>query len=184
MPKPFDVATSDWTLQLGAWHDVYMLAGTAAATLMGLTFVVVTLSPRDIGESLMTGVKSFTTPILAFFATVVLVSLLMLAPWLTPRPPAATLGILGLIGVFYMISTGAYARWRESKLGFDDLIWYIVLPFIAYTALVPVAVFMWMGAAWALYGIASVVVLLLIIGIRNAWDVVLFMAIQTREKSE
>lgn len=178
------MAASDWTQQFAAWHDVYILAGTAAATLMGLTFVVVTLSPRDVGESLLTGVKSFTTPILAFFATVVLVSVLMLAPWGTSRPPGAALVILGLIGLFYMVSTGAYARWRESKLGFDDLIWYIALPFVAYTALLLIAAGMWTGAAWALYGIASVVVLLLIIGIRNAWDVVLFMAIQTREKSE
>ena len=184
MPKPFDVATTDWTQQLGAWHDVYVLVGTSAATLMGLTFVVVTLSPRDVAESLTTGVKSFTTPIMAFFASAVLVSIVMLAPWLTSHPPGAAVGILGLIGLFYMLSTGAYGQWRESKLGFDDLIWYIVLPFIAYIALIPIAAGMWAGASWALYGIASVVVLLLIIGIRNAWDVVLFMASQTREKDE
>lgn len=173
-----------WTQQLSAWHDVYILAGTAAATLMGLTFVVVTLSPRDVAESLTTGVKAFTTPIMAFFATAVLISILMLVPWSSSRPLGAALAFLGLAGLGYLMTTGAYARWRESDLGFDDFIWYIMLPFLAYTVMLPIAAGMWSAKWWALYGMGAVVVLLLIIGIRNAWDVVLFMASQTQEKRE
>lgn len=173
-----------WTQQLGAWHDLFLLDGTAAATLMGLTFVVVTLSPRNVAQNLSTGVKAFTTPIMAFFATAVLVSILMLVPWSASRPLGAALLIVSLIGLCYLLTTGAHAQWRDSSLGLDDWIWYIGLPFAAYMAMLPIAVGMWLAASWALYGVAAAVLLLLIMGIRNAWDVVLFIASRTQDEND
>ncbi|MGZ3543078.1 MAG: hypothetical protein ACXVAF_18145 [Vulcanimicrobiaceae bacterium] len=173
-----------WTQQLGAWHDVYLLTGTAAATLMGLTFVVVTLRPRNVAQNLSTGVKAFTTPIVAFFATAVLISILMLVPWLAFRPLGTAVAIVGLTGLCYLMTTGAHRQWRESTLGFDDWMWYIGLPFAAYTVMLPFAAGMWFAASWALYGVAAVVVFLLILGIRNAWDVVLFIASRTQDEGQ
>lgn len=85
---------NEWTQQLGRWHDFYLLIGGASATLMGLTFVAVTLAPDVIAARASGEVRPFVTPIVALFATVLVVSVVLLIPLLMPlrrarysRPP-------------------------------------------------------------------------------------------------
>jgi CBS domain containing-hemolysin-like protein len=66
MPDP-------WLQQLEAWRNFYMLLGTAAATLTGLMFVVVSLGPQQIGARTATGVRAFVTPTVVYFTTVLVV---------------------------------------------------------------------------------------------------------------
>ena len=166
---------SVWTQSLEGWHDFDVLIGTAAATLMGLTFIAVTLAPEVIADRTSTAVRAFTTPIVAFFATVLVVSLVVLIPGLTPAAAAILFAIIGLGGIAYMLSTGVQRQWREMELGIDDWFWYIALPVLGYVALAVSAAAMWNADPWALYVTAAAALLLLIIGIRNAWDVVITM---------
>ena len=63
------------------WENFYMMAGTAAATLAGLLFVVITLSVSLAATPAAGGVHAFVTPVLVHFGGVLFLSLVLLAPW-------------------------------------------------------------------------------------------------------
>lgn len=161
------------TLHLEHWHDFSLLVGTAAATLMGLTFVAVSLAPDVIADRTTTVVRAFTTPIVAFFATDLILSVLLLVPDLPRTAAAAFFAAAGSCGVAYVFSTGAHRQWRELELGVDDWIWYFGLPLAGYAGLLVPGILLWFPQAWCLYAVAGAQVLLLVVGVRNAWDVVI-----------
>lgn len=51
-----------WVRELEAWHDFYLLIGTAGLTLTGLLFVVASLGHRIIAARATTGVRAFVSP--------------------------------------------------------------------------------------------------------------------------
>jgi len=63
----------------------------------------------------------------------------------------------------------------------EDWVWHAVLPMTAYAALFVGAAGLSHGQIWALFLIAAVSLLLLGIGIHNAWDTVTYLATQPRE---
>jgi hypothetical protein len=67
----------------------------------------------------------------------------------------------------------------------EDWIWHAILPCVAYAALLAAALLLGVARDGALYLVASVVLLLLYIGIHNAWDAALYLAVHnTREPAE
>jgi hypothetical protein len=165
----------EWFGLLEAWHDFYVFAGTAAATLMGLMFVVVSLGQRNLATERGTqATRALFTPIVAFFSSDIVISMLMLSPQTPPAALSILMLLLGVGGIVYMVLSGAHRLWRDSDLGYDDLMWYVVLPYICYAGVVASAVGIWKMAPFGLYCIAATVLLFLVIGIRNAWDLVIF----------
>ena len=59
----------------------------------------------------------------------------------------------------------------------EDWLWHTVFPLVSYTALLVAAIVLPSHPAPALFVIAAATVLLLFIGIHNAWDNVLYIAI-------
>lgn len=169
---------------LRVWHEFYALAGTIAATLMGLTFVVVTLAPRVIARNAEGPVRAFTTPIVAFFATTIIVSLVMVVPDLPAYAAGCALGIAGFIGMAYMYSTGVHKRWRELELGIDDWFWYFSLPMAAYALLFGSGVALFRALHGSLYAASAGSFLLIVIGMRNAWDVVIAVTRQEQDQKD
>ena len=60
----------------------------------------------------------------------------------------------------------------------EDWLWHIVFPLVSYTALVVAALLLPIHPAPALFVIAAGTLLLLFIGIHNAWDDVIYIAIE------
>ena len=60
----------------------------------------------------------------------------------------------------------------------SDWLWYTVLPLVSYAALVVAAIVLPSQPVSALFVIAAVTMLLLFIGIHNAWDVVTYTAFE------
>lgn len=165
----------DWPKELDAWRDFYVFAGTAAATLMGLMFVVMSLGQRTLAtDEGIRATRGFFTPIVVFFATVIVVTMVMLTPHFEPIALGIMLGVVAIVGLVYMLTSGADRMWRLSELGFDDLIWYVALPYVGYLVIGAAAVGIWKAAAFGFYCAAAAVLLLLVIGIRNAWDLVIY----------
>jgi hypothetical protein len=168
-----------WFREIEAWGGFYTFVGTAAATLLGLVFVVVSLGKGLVGtDHAMQAVRAFYTPVIAFFSTDIVLSTVMLVPHTTPRTLSVLFGVIGIAGLLYMVASGALPQWRSLELSLDDLVFYIALPFLAYIALCVAAVLLWNQAQFALYTSAAVTILLLLIGIRNAWDLVISIARQ------
>jgi hypothetical protein len=163
---------------LAAWSNFYVMAGSAAASLTGLMFVVITLVGRTTrrpgGED---GIRTFSTPTVMHFAAALLVSAVLSAPWRTLVEPGVLLGLAGLGGVAYILRI----MYRTSRLSIyradpEDWTWYNILPFLSYAAIFVTAFVLRSAPVQALFGFAAAVVLLIFIGIHNAWDTVTYIA--------
>jgi hypothetical protein len=166
---------------LHAWHEFYLLVGSAAAALTGLMFVVVSISPGTIATRPAAGIRAFITPTIVFYATVLVVSALMLAPHAAPRLVAILLALGGLAGLAYMVWIDAHRQWRRSKLGLDDWYWYVAQPALGYVLLVAAGIALWLRLAAGAWLVALSAVLLLVVGIRNGWDLAIWMAQNRKE---
>jgi hypothetical protein len=60
----------------------------------------------------------------------------------------------------------------------DDWLWYAVLPAVGYAAFLVSAILLPSLPTPVLFVTATAMVLLLAVGIRDAWDVVTYLAIQ------
>jgi hypothetical protein len=169
-------------LPLATWQSFYVLVGTAAATLTGLMFVVITLivQLRVQVSSPRSGVAVFSTPNVFHFGAALLVAALLSAPWQALWPASLLLGLGGLVGVTYSLSVLWLARHRlgNYQLVLEDWLWYTVLPLVSYSAFVVAAIVLPSQPTPALFVIAAATMLLLFIGIHNAWDVVTYTAFE------
>ena len=167
---------------LATWQNFYILVGAAAATLTGLMFVVIALivQLRVQVSSPRSGISVFSTPNVFHFGAALLVAAMLSAPWQALWPAGLLLGLLGLAGATYILIVLWLARHRlsEYQLVLSDWLWYTVLPLVSYTALVVAALVLPSQPAPAMFVIASATMLLLFIGIHNAWDVVTYTAFE------
>ena len=164
---------------LGAWNSFYVMVGSAAAALTGLMFVVITLvSGRNRGQASEDGLSTFSTPTVVHFSTALLIAAVMSAPFPTLVPIAIISGLVGLGGACYAASIGIRtAKLSSYEPDLEDWTWHTCLPFVAYALLVLGACTMHPFALLSLYAPATAVILLIFIGIHNAWDVVTFLAL-------
>jgi hypothetical protein len=169
-----------WLHQIEQWHEFFLLSGTAAVTLTGALFVVISLGPSIIAAENNTGVRAFISPNAVYFTTVLVVSHGLLTAAL-PQALTAWLLIVGALAcIIYLISTRSMRRWKENKLSVLDWIWYIALPYLAYLLTLLGGIGVLRNDGRALPAIAATMVFLLVIGIRNAWDLAVWMPMQER----
>jgi hypothetical protein len=164
---------------LTAWESFYVIMGSSAAALTGLMFVVITLMAEPRARSSSHGVAAFGTPTVVHFCAALLVSAILSAPWQALLLAGLVLGLSGLAGVTY--AAIAVRRMRRStgyRPDLEDWLWYAAFPLVAYTALVVAAMMLPSSPEPALFGVGAVTVLLLFIGIRNAWDAVTYLAVE------
>ncbi len=90
---------------LATWHSFYSIIGTAAATLTGLLFVVITLiaGVRVRVSSPGSGIAVFSTPNVVHFGAALLVAAILSAPWQALWTAGLLLGLAGLGGATYVI---------------------------------------------------------------------------------
>ena len=163
------------------WHEFYLLVGTSAAALTGLMFVVISISPETIAERPTAGVRAFVTPTMVFFTTALAVSAFMLVPHIAPAALALLLALTGVGGLAYLAWVRGHHFWREGKLDAEDWVFFIGLPFLSYILLLVAAIAIWRGSAPGAPTLAFVTVLLLVVGIHNAWDLVIWLSQQRRK---
>lgn len=157
------------------WHEFYLLVGTAAAALVALLFVAASIGAGIISRHAAGPTRTYMSPVAFHFTSVLFVS----AAALVPTHSRLTLGLLvGLNGIAGI----AYAAFVLRRLFTDDIadladrICYGIIPLFAYAAGLVAAWLIFAGLERAPEFLASTVVLLLIVNIRNAWDLLLSMA--------
>jgi hypothetical protein len=165
---------------LAAWETFYLLVGTSAAALTGLMFVVIALiadtGPR---RSSPEGIAAYSTPTIVHFCVALLVSAILSAPWLQ----LVNLGFaLGLCGAAALVYTAIVLRRARRLQGYrpvlEDWLWHVIFPFLAYTAILLSAIAISSYPVPALFPIGAACVLLVFIGIHNAWDIVTYITIK------
>ena len=163
--------TPQTELQLDAWHDFYVMIGTSAGALVGATFVVATLAGNI--EKRVLGIRGFITPATVHLGSALIGSAILMVPTLTALFVALLLGVGGLAGVVY----GVIVYFRVTKLNIDmiDRFWYGIFPVLMYALLGVSAYLVFQDVDHGLELIAAALVALLVIGMRNAWDMATFM---------
>jgi hypothetical protein len=165
---------------LAGWDNFYVIVGSAAGGLTGLTFVVIALV-RDASRVNPVGLRAFVSPTMVHFGGV-----LALAAYMSmPHQHVATLsaGFLagGLAGVAYGVRTAVLLR-RSRSGGYtpvrEDWVWNVILPSLSYAGIACLGILIWHRPAQSLFAVASLALLLLFIGIRNAWDIAVWMTTQ------
>ena len=172
---------------LSNWQNFYVIMGTAAATLTGLMFVVTTLiAGIDTHIStLNAAVSAYNTPTVVHFGTVLLLAGILSAPWQMLSSLSLLLGLLGLGMVSYsIIVLRRMRRVPNYQSTLEDWSWYMALPLIANILLVLAAVMLPNNPSPALYIVGAAMLLLLLVGIRNAWDMVTFLAVERAHSEE
>jgi hypothetical protein len=167
-----------WTHELETWHEFYLLVGTAGVTLTGLLFVVVSLGPRVVAQHQATGVRAFISPNAVYFTMTLVVSAVLMVPSLSAMAIGSLLCLGAVASLGYLVYTKAHQRWRHSKLPFLDWIWFVGLPIAGYVLLLLSGIGFLLQAALSMHGVAVALILLLVIGIRNAWDLVIWISRQ------
>jgi hypothetical protein len=163
---------------LTEWTNFYVIVGSSAAALTGLMFVVITLAAGRRTQTTTDGITTFSTPTVAFFCVALFVGAILTAPWRSLVEPGILLALAGLYGIIYASRTIHRAkRMTTYRADLEDWIWYSVLPLFAHLAILVAAVVLPLAATRALFALAGATLLLIFIGIHNAWDVVTYIAI-------
>jgi len=167
---------------LSRWETFYFLVGSSGAALTGLMFIVITLvMDTRLPRSLDT-VNAFATPNVLHFAVVFLLSAVLTAPWQGDRSPAHVLGAIALAGVVYVLIVLRRMRRQDGyKPVLEDWTWHLLLPMAAYAMLFVGAAGLSHDQEWSLFLIGAVALLLLFIGIHNAWDTVTYMVLNRND---
>jgi hypothetical protein len=102
-------------------------------------------------------------------------SALLRAPWPTITPAAALWGLIGLSGTAYTVIVGRRLR-RQTVYppGFEDWLFHVLLPLLAYAALALSVSPAHAHAREVLFVVGAATLLLLFVGIHNAWDAVAY----------
>lgn len=171
-------ATAPFTRQ--AWESFYVIVGSSAGALTGLQFVVLTLITeagmiRDTGEAL----GAFASPNVVHFCAALLVSAIFSAPWDGVGAPGVAVAVTGVCGFAYSVAVLRRAlRQRDYRPVLEDWIWHGALPVVAYAALLFAGIQLARVSGDALFIVGGSALLLVFIGIHNAWDTVTYVALE------
>ena len=156
---------------LADWDSFYVITGAAAGALIGLQFVVLTLIAQRPGVAAPEAGNAFSTPTIIHFGTALLLSAMLRAPWHDILAPAILWGLTGLAGFIYVLVTIARMRRQTAyRPQLEDWLCHALLPALAYAALAVSAVAAPIATREALFAVGGAALLLLFIGIHNAWD--------------
>lgn len=165
---------------LEAWASFYVIVGSSAGALTGLQFVVMTLiSESGPARGRSETISAFGTPNVVHFCASLLVACILSIPWNVLRPAGTAVALCGVLGVGYTIVVLRRAlRQRTYQPVFEDWLWHTALPLLAYAGLLVAGWILAGNAPGALFVIGPAALLLVFVGIHNAWDTVTFVTSQ------
>ena len=164
--------------ELAEWRDFYVMIGTASGAIVGASFIVATLAANL--EMRALGMRGFITPTAVHLSSVLVGSAVLTVPTLTRVSLAVLLGAGGIGGTVYSIMA-ATRIWRMN-LDMDDRAFYIALPIAAYAAMATASLMCLGTGETSFETLAAALVALLVIGLRNAWDMATFVIMQGDKK--
>jgi hypothetical protein len=167
---------------LQRWQNFYVVVGSAAAALTGLQFVVLAVITQMRMRNSAGGIDAFSTPTIVYFCTSLLLAAVACAPWNGLLGFAAIVTACGAAGTVYAAIVTRRARRQSAyRLVLEDWLWHVILPLSAHLMLLAAGLALPQRPAPALFTIAAAALLLLFIGIHNAWDAVTYMVVQRLE---
>lgn len=172
--------------ELTEWSNFYVIVGSAAGALIGLQFVVMTLI-ADMTSSRVdkqTG-SAFATPSVVHFGAVLLLSAVLSAPWRGITFIAAIWGLTGISGMFYVGLVTRHLRMQKAyEPVFEDWLFHVLLPFASYLGLAGSSFAARAHLRPALFLVGGTLLVLLFVGIHNAWDAVTYHIFTKKKRQD
>jgi hypothetical protein len=160
-----------------AWATFYEIVGSASGALAGLMFVVIALvaDARGATESQL---DAFGTPTVIHFGAALMLSALSAAPWPGLTSFRAALALYGATGFAYMVVVVRRTRrLTEYEAVLEDWLFHAALPLVAYLGVLIGAAAVRRATTLSLFAIGAAALLLLFVGIHNAWDTVTYILV-------
>lgn len=175
MPEPTSV--------LSPWSNFYVITGSSAAALTGLMFVVITLVVGRRRSEASEGISTFSTPTVLYFCAGLFISAMLSAPWRSLVHVATVIVIAGVAGVAYIVRVMVRTR-RQTAYDpeVEDWIWYSMLPMMASLTVVAGGILLTRIPVEAMFVLGAATLMFIFIGIRNAWDIVTYIALDLAPK--
>ncbi len=168
---------------LREWQNFYFLVGGAAAGLVGLTFVAITVGSGSITRQNLSGLRIFVNPSLIHFIYVLVTASVVVIPTMTRMQLGILLVLAGLVSSGRALGTVPFMwqRYKQHIVDTHDWVWYFLAPFVSYLIYAGTGIGLLLSIGQVLNGLAWASLLLLIAGIRNTWDLVLWFMMFGKE---
>jgi uncharacterized membrane protein YoaK (UPF0700 family) len=158
---------------VSGWHDFYILAGTASATLVGLLFVGLSLHLRIVIAS--SEVRSLARVTLANFGAILFVTLFMVIPDDQSTAAFALIasGLASLVIVTPSLVTAAQRGERSLQMRRRDRVRLILrfgLSAASFVAIIVAGGLLFSSFSSAFTWLVVAILVLLIVSLRNTWD--------------
>jgi len=160
------------------WSEYFFMLGSSAAALIGLMFVVVTLTAGRDRAEVERGKHLYTSPIVWHLGVILTLSGIAIMPSVSARMfgfAAAGLALLG-IATGTRSAVGIARRPGAPDAAGFDMFWYGVAPAIAYVGLFAAAIAILAQASWSATAVAADLMALLLVSIHAEWDLVTYLA--------
>ena len=119
-------------------------------------------------------IRIFVTPILVYFASLLVIAMVMVPP-MAPMARAVSLGAIGCAGVAYVLHVARLSR-TEAKTDEQELVWDVLLPLASFVLTIIAAIAWALEVSFADTFNAIGVVILLVTALRKSWIVTLVIA--------
>ena len=160
-----------FTTAVAGWHDFYMLVGGAAAKLVGLLFVAVSLHLDLIMGPQRLALRPLAAQTFTSFVFLIALALNFLIPQQSPLGLSAPLFLTTLAGIVSTVSQLRLAAPPAASVaglfGRPMRGW---IPGVCYLAIMIASLFVWQGNTDVLYWLVVVFITLLVVATRNAWS--------------
>jgi hypothetical protein len=168
-----------------SWHDFYLTAGAAAAALIGLLFVGISINLDEFTTDDGAGIRILAEQAFANFVFVLVISLMILIPDQDQASLTLQLGIVGILGTFRIIRRAIVLRRRPNQPfgGWRYVIRRLGLAGAASVGLIAVAALVPSNPVSALYWLVAVVLIYLTSAADSAWDLLIEVGRERRRRA-
>jgi hypothetical protein len=169
---PYPVAAS-------GWNDFYILAGTGSATLVGLLFVGLSLHLRIVVTA--SEVRSLARVTLANFGAVLFVALFMVIPedWTAAGSQLIGAGLVSLaIAAPSLVGAVRSGEWsfEMSPMQRGRVVLRFGLSGLSYVGIIVAGILLLASVSAAFDLLLITTVVLLVVSLRNTWDLLVTVA--------
>jgi hypothetical protein len=169
---------------LEAWHDFYLLAGTAAATLAGLLFVSLSFNLEHLLHESRTHLMRFARNTMLVYVIVLILSLLMLVPRVPVAGIVIQIMVAGLIlGGWSVYSLVGWVRRDDPVFTRRHRVRRALPPIVATLLILSAAIEFGHGEIDGLAAMSPAVCLLLATAVWSSWDLLVGVARARRGES-
>jgi hypothetical protein len=169
------------------WQNFYLLVGTAAATLTGLMFIAVTFGASLVTRQTTASARAFLDPTLSHFVQVLLAACLVTVPTMSAPILGALLLLAGVVrigGLFWVYGHMKKLHAKHNDIELSDWMMGIALPLLCHLLLLATGFAFLRRCSAAFDALAIVNLALLVIGIRGAWELLVWMAVAVGESRD